>query len=260
MNILISNDDGIGAIGIKILSQELAQKHNVYRVAPDREKSAKSQALTIHSPLRVKEITDNDFGAKKVWTVSGTPVDCVKIGISTILSEDEKPDVVISGINHGPNLGHDVRYSGTVGAALEGSMLGYPSIAVSLAAIKSEPKNFIYPAKFMLKFLDEYTPINPKTTLNINFPKVEENEIRGVLITQLAERIFTSQYEKHTDPQGKEYYWLAGKVANDEQYRQTDFYAIKNNHISITPLNYNMTDFNSMQPLSKIFDKQTVSP
>ena len=258
MNILLSNDDGIGASGIKILSQELAKKHNVYIVAPDREKSAKSQALTIHSPLRVKEIKDNTFGAQRIWTVSGTPADCVKIGISTILGEEEKPNFVISGINHGPNLGHDVRYSGTVGAALEGSMLGYPSIAVSLAAIKSEAGDFIYPAKFISEFLDDYDPIDTKTTLNINFPKAEENEIKGIEITQLAERIFTSEYEKHIDPQGKEYYWLAGKVADDEQYQLTDYLAIKQNKISITPLNYNMTSFDNINELEKIFDKQTV--
>jgi len=259
MNILISNDDGINALGLKILSQELAKKHDVYIIAPDREQSAKSHSLTIHSPLRVKEFDNKDFGAKKIWTVTGTPADCVKIGISTILENSQKPDIVLSGINHGPNLGHDVRYSGTVSAAIEGSMLGYNSIAVSLASINIDPNDFIYPAKFISSFIDSFTQYETGVTLNINFPKGNEETIKDIAITKLAKRIFTSEYEKRVDPQGREYYWLAGVLAGDLQNELTDLEAIRNNIISITPIYYDMTSMESIQKLSNILQKQTIA-
>ena len=259
MNILISNDDGIEAIGIKVLSQELSKKHNVYVIAPDKEQSAKSHALTIHSPLRVKEIHKNDFGATKVWTVTGTPADCVKLGISTLLNADEKPNIVISGINHGPNLGHDVRYSGTVGGAIEGSMLGYPAISVSLASMEIEPEDFIYPAKFIKSFIDNFSQFEEGITLNINFPKAREEDIKEVAITPLAKRIFTSEYQKSIDPQGREYYWLAGVPAHDFQDEPTDLDAIRKNKISITPIYYDMTSHEAIRKLSDILEKQPAS-
>ena len=258
MNILISNDDGVGLDGIKVLSRELSKKHNVYVVAPDTQKSATSQALTIHSPLRVRELSTVEFGAERVWSVTGTPADCVKLGLSTILSEDELPDIIISGINHGPNLGHDVRYSGTVGAALEGAMLGYPAIAVSLAAIKSEVKDFIYPAKFISEFLDSYQPYNSQITLNINFP-LSASRDSEVVVTQLAQRIFSSCYEKRVDPQGREYYWLAGKLVDDVQEQVTDLDAIRNGKISITPLNYDMTSFDGINEIRQSYSGELIN-
>ena len=134
MKILISKDDGIAATGIKSLIKELSKFHDVYVIAHDRERSAAGHSLTLHTPIRVEEL-DSQFGAKRVWVTSGTPGDCVKIGINAILSKEEQPDIVISGVNHGPNLGIDILYSGTVSCAMEGAMLGVPSIAVSLASM-----------------------------------------------------------------------------------------------------------------------------
>lgn len=137
MKILISNDDGIAANGIRVLTERLAKYHDVYVVAPDRERSAAGHSLTLHTPLRVEEL-DPINGARRTWVTTGTPGDCVKIAINAILEPDELPDIVISGINHGPNLGSDILYSGTVSCAMEGAMLGYPSIAVSLASMQCE--------------------------------------------------------------------------------------------------------------------------
>ena len=136
MRILISNDDGIAATGIKALISRLSQEHDVYVVAPDRERSAAGHSLTLHTPLRVEEL-EPQYGAKRVWVTSGTPGDCIKLGICAVLEQGELPNIVISGINHGPNLGTDILYSGTVSCAMEGAMLDYPSIAVSLASMTS---------------------------------------------------------------------------------------------------------------------------
>ena len=141
MKILISNDDGIAANGIRALAEALSVENDVYMIAPDRERSAAGHSLTMHTPLRVEEL-EPKFGLKRTWVTSGTPGDCIKIGLSVILSPEEKPDLIISGINHGPNLGVDILYSGTVSCALEGAMRGYPSIAVSLASMKSDYEDF----------------------------------------------------------------------------------------------------------------------
>ena len=141
MKILIANDDGIAANGIRALAEALSVENEVYMIAPDRERSAAGHSLTMHTPLRVEEL-EPKFGLKRTWVISGTPGDCVKIGLSTILAPEEKPDLVISGINHGPNLGVDILYSGTVSCALEGAMRGYPSIAVSLASMKADYEDY----------------------------------------------------------------------------------------------------------------------
>lgn len=144
MKILISNDDGIAANGIRVLTKELSTEHDVYVIAPDRERSAAGHSLTLHTPLRVEELEAIN-GAKRTWVTTGTPGDCVKIGINAILSPEEQPDIVISGINHGPNLGSDILYSGTVSCAMEGAMMGIPSIAVSLASMQTDYDDFNLP-------------------------------------------------------------------------------------------------------------------
>ena len=159
MNILISNDDGLMANGIRALTEALSCEHDVYVIAPDRERSAAGHSLTLHTPLRVEEL-DPKFGAKRNWVTTGTPGDCVKIGLSAILEPHEMPDLVISGINHGPNLGADILYSGTVSCALEGAMLGFPAIATSLAGLHYEVENFAFAANFMAKFVNKIKDIN----------------------------------------------------------------------------------------------------
>ena len=258
MNILITNDDGLNAEGIRVLAEEISKEHKVYVVAPDTERSATSQSLTLRNPIKVKEIKDTNTGAIKTWITSGTPADCVKLAVTTILKKDELPDVVISGINHGPNLGHDVRYSGTVSAALEASMLGYNAYAISIAALDAEYKDFIYPAKFMKNMLNDFRDFHPKTILNINIPKQKEEAIKGIEVTKLAGRVFTSEYKKINDSRGREYYWLAGVPAYDIQEDNTDIQAIRENKISITPICYDMTNYNTIQKTTALLNFQHI--
>ena len=254
MNILISNDDGIAANGIRVLSEELSKKHNVYVVSPDRERSAAGHSLTLHTPLRVEEIEHNIIGAKRAWVTTGTPGDCVKIAINAILSEEEQPDVVISGINHGPNLGADILYSGTVSCAMEGAMLGVPSIAVSLASMQMEYDDFKFTASFVSSLLDRLHEFKfpPKSILNINVPLLNKEDIVGIAITELGRKMFTDDYEKRVDPRGKVYYWMAGELIKEPQNANTDIAAVINNKISITPVTYEMTRTETIADLNKI--------
>lgn len=254
MKILLSNDDGIVANGIRALTEELSKEHDVYVIAPDRERSAAGHSLTLHTPLRVEEL-EPKFGAKRNWVTTGTPGDCVKIGLSAILGPDEKPDLVISGINHGPNLGADILYSGTVSCALEGAMLGFPAIATSLAGLSCELENFEFAAKFMAKFVKRIKDITmpPKCILNINFPSLSGEDVNGVAITKLGTRMFTSDYDKRLDPRGKTYYWLAGQLIQYDENDGTDINALRMNKISITPITFEMTNFEIMEELDKEF-------
>lgn len=242
MNILLSNDDGILANGIRALIEALAPHYNVYVVAPDRERSAAGHSLTLHTPLRVEEV-DPKYGAKRCWMTTGTPGDCVKIAVNAILANDELPDLVISGINHGPNLGGDILYSGTVSCAMEGALLGIPSIAVSLASLHSEYEDFKLAAEFvasLIERLGDYE-IPAKTVLNINVPGLEKEDIAGVEVTELGKRMFTDTYERRVDPRGKVYYWMAGELITEPEDAKTDIAAVRNNKISITPITYDMT-------------------
>lgn len=256
MKILISNDDGIAANGIRVLTKELAIENDVYVIAPDRERSAAGHSLTLHTPLRVEELEAIN-GAKRTWVTTGTPGDCVKIGINAILSPEEQPDFVISGINHGPNLGADILYSGTVSCAMEGAMMGVPSIAVSLASMQSDYDDFVYTAQFirgMIKKLGDFN-FPKKTLLNVNVPLLEADDISGVMITELGRRMFTDTYEKRVDPRGKVYYWMAGELINEPSNATTDIAAVRNNKISITPVTYEMTKENVMAALDKVLCK-----
>ena len=253
MKILISNDDGIAANGIRALTETLSKEHEVYVVAPDRERSAAGHSLTLHTPLRVEEIEETRNGAKRTWVTTGTPGDCVKIAINAILSPEEIPDLVISGINHGPNLGSDILYSGTVSCAMEGAMMGYPSIATSLASLRNEYEDFHFAASFiaeLLNKLDTYI-IPPKTILNINVPGLEKEDIAGISITELGSRMFTDAYERRVDPRGKVYYWMAGELINEPEDASTDIAAVRNNKISITPVTYEMTRVNIINDLAE---------
>lgn len=250
MKILVSNDDGILSNGIHALIEALSPCHEVYVVAPDRERSAAGHSLTLHTPLRVEEV-DAKYGAKRCWMTTGTPGDCVKLAINAILSEEEKPDLVISGINHGPNLGADILYSGTVSCALEGAMMGYPSIATSLASMRHEYEDFKFAANFIAELLNklELNMIPPKTILNINIPGLEKEDIAGITISEMGSRMFTDAYEKRIDPRGKIYYWMAGELLNEQKNDSTDISAVRNNKISITPITFEMTRKDILQEL-----------
>ena len=259
MKILVSNDDGILSNGIRALIESLSVCHDVYVVAPDRERSAAGHSLTLHSPLRDEEI-DSKYGAKRCWMTTGTPGDCVKLAVNAILSEDEKPDFVISGINHGPNLGADILYSGTVSCAMEGAMMGIPSIATSLASLRNEYEDFKFASEFIAEFLnriDAYK-IPRKTILNVNIPGLEKDDIAGIAITELGNRIFTDDYEKRIDPRGKVCYWMAGELINEPENASTDIAAIRNNMISVTPVTYEMTRKNIIQDLETALCKENV--
>lgn len=252
MRILISNDDGIHAVGIRTLAERLAFEHEVYVIAPDRERSAAGHALTLHKPLRIEQI-NLGFEVAAAWETTGTPGDCIKIGVSAIL--EKKPDIIISGINHGPNLGADVLYSGTVSAAMEGAVLGYPSIAISLTNGSCQQADFIYAADFMVNFIPKIAKINfpKKTILNINIPSIAATDIAGIRITRLGTRMYTDSYERRLDPRGKVYYWLAGEIVETAEEDGTDITAIRNNQISITPVTFEMTHKSIMPELEKAF-------
>jgi 5'-nucleotidase len=249
MKLLISNDDGVFALGIRTLANSLAVVgHEVTVVCPDRERSATGHGLTLHDPIRA-EVVDSIFHPDiKAWSCSGTPADCVKLALGALL--DSSPDFVLSGINHGSNLGTDVLYSGTVSAAMEGVIEGIPSIALSLTSFTSQ--EFHPAAKFaqtLLAYLAKQ-PLPEPMLLNVNVPPVKPEEIAGVALTRLGVRRYIDVFQKRVDPRGKTYYWLAGEALEDiEQpdhphlpnHIETDVQMIRKNHITITPLQYNLT-------------------
>jgi len=259
MKILLSNDDGVMAEGIKALASELSKEHEIYIIAPDRERSAAGHSLTLHTPIRVEEL-EAKFGAKRIWVTSGTPGDCVKIGINAILSEEEKPDLIISGINHGPNLGTDILYSGTVSCAMEGAMMGYPSMAVSLASMSSEPELFKNVARFMLKFVHKVKEFNfpKKSILNINVPGLMPEDLSGIAITKLGGKMFTDEYDKRVDPRGKVYYWMAGELIKQCENDDSDINALRWNKVSVTPITFEMTLDSVIPELEKALCKDEI--
>ncbi len=249
MRLLISNDDGIFALGIKTLADTLALAgHEVTVVCPDRERSATGHGLTLHDPIRAEIVTDVFHPSIKAWACSGLPADCVKLALGALL--DKFPDFVLSGINQGANLGTDVLYSGTVSAAMEGTIEGIPSIAFSLTSFSHQ--DFTPAAEFaktLMSHLEQH-PLTEAVLLNINIPPVPTAEIAGVKITRQGIRRYFDTFQKRVDPRGKTYYWLSGEVVQDlEQPEQlhlppeieTDVQAIKRNYITIVPLQFNLT-------------------
>jgi len=248
VKILLTNDDGINAPGLFALYEEIRHLGEIVVVAPDSEKSAVGHAITLSDPLRVVEFQKNGkfFG----YAVNGTQADCVKIAYWAILKE-QKPDLVISGINLGSNTGINIIYSGTVSAATEGTMLGIPSFAISLATF-THP-NFGPAARFARKFAPIlYERKLPQgISLNINFPPVSEAEIQGVAITRQSKALYREEFEKRIDPHQKNYYWLTGAKVNIEDDPDIDDRAILNNQISITPIHYDLTEYKLLPELKR---------
>ncbi|MFQ5706235.1 MAG: 5'/3'-nucleotidase SurE [bacterium] len=243
--ILLTNDDGINAPGLAALRQQLVQVGEVTVVAPDGEKSAVGHAITLSDPLRVWNFEKNGefFG----YAVNGTPADCVKIACWAIL--DHRPDLVVSGINLGSNTGINVIYSGTVSAATEGNIVGIPSFAISLTTYKNP--DFSYAAKFA-RNLSQTILRNglPKGTfLNVNVPPVREDEIRGVVITRQGKAIYKEKFDKRIDPQSRVYYWLTGTKVELEEDSEVDDRAILENKVSVTPLQYDLTNYGFLEEL-----------
>jgi 5'-nucleotidase len=260
MKLLISNDDGIFSLGVRTLANTLAEAgHDVTVVCPDRERSATGHGLTLHDPIRAERVESIFHSAIKAWSCSGTPSDCVKLALGALI--DEPLDLVLSGINHGSNLGTDILYSGTVSAAMEGVIEGIPSIAFSLASHASQ--EFQAAAMFAQRLITQISkhPLPEVMLLNVNVPPIKPEEIAGVVITRQGIRRYFDTFEKRIDPRGKTYYWLAGEVLEDVEQPAhlhlppdipTDVQAIRDNYITVTPLQYNLTDtagVNSLQEL-----------
>lgn len=240
--ILITNDDGIYSEGIRKLADVLRKVGDVIIVAPDREQSAASHALTLNRPLRLLELEENE------WIVDGTPTDCVNLAVLKLM-RDRRPDIVVSGINFGPNLGDDVTYSGTISAAFEGALLNIPSIAFS--ALIGEHFSFDRCAEFagLLTHYILEQPRNPQIILNVNFPVTQ---FRGVRVTRLGKRVYSEGVIERLDPRGRKYYWIGGDPPTWHPGEGTDFEAVQNGYVSITPLHLDLTHHDSIARLKPL--------
>lgn len=238
-NILVTNDDGIHAPGLRALAAALEKVGEVYVVAPNHERSAVGHAVTLHRPLRVETVAPRRFA------VNGTPSDCVNLGILGILPV--RPDVVVSGINDGPNLGDDVTYSGTVSAAMEGSLLGVPAVAVSLAEA-GEAADYGPAARAAARLvglvLRGRDPV--VTLLNMNVPR---GRPRGLRLTRLGRRVYSERVVEHRDPRGKLYYWIGAGPPAWEAGDDTDFAVVHAGYISVTPLHLDLTSYDGLRAL-----------
>ena len=258
MKILVTNDDGIYSSGISALVDALKEIAEVIVVAPSEEQSAVGHGITMKYPLRVTKYFKNGnfFG----YAVEGTPADCVKMGIRNIMGES--PDLVISGINHGSNTAINIIYSGTVSAAREASIMDVPAIAISITS--HDAKDFRYAGKIakMLALKVKEHELPNGTLLNVNVPNVPEEEIAGILVTEQSKAKWDDIYEKRTDPFGKDYYWLTGKLVEVENEKQSDQLAIKNKFVSVTPIHFDLTDYETFEKMKswnieKLFDEKT---
>ena len=241
MLILISNDDGIHAAGINALADEMSALARVIVVAPDREQSATSHALTMYRPLRVNRV------AKDRYAVDGTPSDCVTLAVGKLLGK-RRPDLIISGINHGPNMGDDVMYSGTVAAAFEGYVNNIPSIAVS--QLEWRTADLKKAAQFVRRFVEDVPDIlsTPGLLLNINVPHIGRGAPKGLRITRLGHRVYTDVISEKLDPRGRSYYWIAGTPTwYDEE--DTDHAAIQEGYASVTPLKMDYTNYDLLEQM-----------
>lgn len=238
MLILLTNDDGIDSEGLVLLRDRLSQQHEVCAIAPERERTCIGHAITIHKPLRIKEAGEGLF------STNGTPADCVLLGTRVLLKK--RPDLVISGINKGPNMGQDVNYSGTVAAAKEGAFLGIPSMAISISA----RTDYLFgdAIAIITGIIEKTSGITfpDHTFLNINIPNIPQHNIEGFMVTRLGKRIYNDAVIERVDPRGGKYYWIGGNGVSHENIEGTDFYAIEKGCVSITPLGLDITSHNSI--------------
>jgi 5'-nucleotidase len=248
--ILVSNDDGIRAAGIRALEAALAPLGEVWVVAPDREQSAASHSLSLYRPLRVDQIDARHFA------VDGTPTDAVNLAINGIMKS--KPDLVVSGINHGGNMGDDITYSGTVSAAMEGTLLGVPSIAVSLMVRKGPDANptpdFGPAADFTIRLARVVSErgLPRDTLLNVNVPDLPPAEVRGYRVTRQGKRRYGDAIVEHLDPRGRKYYWIGGEDLGFVPAEGTDCTTVAGGYISITPLHLDLTNYASIAAINEL--------
>lgn len=238
MRILVTNDDGIYAPGIHILCRGVAKLGTVTAVAPLTEQSGAGHSITLYHPLRVKEIARE--GEPVYFGVGGTPADCVKIAITELLPKT--PELVLSGINPGGNIGTNVIYSGTVSAAMEAFVMGCPSIAVSIDTFKPTPAQYEKAADVALSVAKLVTKKGfPKCLLNINLPDLPPKKMKGLKVTRQGMSRFIEFFERRQDPRGHKYYWLDGELVDNAPESDSDYNAVRAGYISITPLGFDMT-------------------
>jgi 5'-nucleotidase len=238
MHILVTNDDGMDAPGLLALNQALSEVADTTVFAPSHNWSASGHVKTMHKPLRVGETHLAD--GTPALTTSGAPSDCVALAFLGIV---ERPiDMVVAGINRGPNLGHDVTYSGTVTAAMEGAIIGVPAIAVSLDNYRDA--DFTFAARIAARLAQQVVRhgLPPRTLLNVNVPAVPEQEIAGVMVTRMGLRIYRDELVRRLDPKGRPYYWIGGKEPGGVLEEGTDLWAVANKYVSVTPLQLDLTD------------------
>jgi 5'-nucleotidase len=243
--ILLSNDDGIGSEGLIALKNELSRTDEVWAIAPERERTCVGHAITLHKPLRIKEHGD------RIFSTNGTPADAILLGVKGLLPR--KPDLVISGMNKGPNMGQDVTYSGTVAAAKEAAFMDIPAIAVSLNA----RKDFLFheAVRTAREIMEKMRakPLPQQTFLNVNIPNLPREAIRGFMVARLGKRIYNGKVVERTDPRGGKYYWIGGDGDGFEPIEETDLLAVSQGYVSITPLRWDMTADVAMESFRKIF-------
>lgn len=246
--ILVTNDDGVQAPGIRALIAVMSEIGEVIVVAPDKPQSAMGHAITINSTLYLNKISkDNDTITE--YSCSGTPVDCVKLAVNEILKR--KPDLCVSGINHGSNSSINVIYSGTMSAAVEAGIEGIPAIGFSLSdydwnADFETIKSFV--RKITLEVVEKGLPEG--VILNVNFPKLKKENIKGIKVCRQAKAMWMEKFDKRKTPQGKDYYWLAGEFVNQDKGEDTDEWALDNGYISVVPVQFDLTAYHSMQQLN----------
>ena len=247
MRILVSNDDGINAKGIRILAAELRKLGEVTVVAPDAERSAVGHAITLSDPLRVKEVREDGelFG----YAVNGTPADCVKIAINALLPEP--PELLVSGVNLGANVATDIIYSGTVSAATEGTIMGVPSIAVSLNTFVSP--DFGPAARFarLLAAEAHERGLAQGTLLNVNVPNLPWDQLTGVVVVRQGRSRFVETFHKRIDPRNNTYYWQAGEMVVIEEGEDVDVAALRAGNITVTPIHYDLTNYAELEHLRR---------
>ncbi|WP_129778722.1 5'/3'-nucleotidase SurE [Peristeroidobacter soli] len=247
MKILLSNDDGYRAEGLRALGEALAPLADITVVAPDRNRSGASNSLTLDMPLRV-----HPFEERKFLVVNGTPTDCVHLAVSGLFEGESDFDMVVSGVNDGANLGDDVIYSGTVAAAIEGRFLGLPAIAVSLVMQPDSGRHFETAARVAAEMVMriQRSPLHQATILNVNVPDVPYDQLRGYQATRLGFRHRSDPIVKMADPRGRPVYWVGPAGGSQDSGPGTDFHAVANNYVSVTPLQIDLTRHSMLEDMS----------
>jgi 5'-nucleotidase len=242
MQLLCTNDDGFMAIGLQVMASAARSLGRVTVVAPDREQSATSHSLTLHHPLRTRRALDGTI------TVDGTPTDCVILAVNALL--EDKPDFCLSGVNHGPNMGEDVLYSGTVAAAMEATVLGIPSVAVSYTGPNFESiEAWESTLRDLLGLLVRPGDFPAATLLNVNLPECAPAEVGGIRVTSLGERRYSDSLTRALDPSGREYFWIGGGSSQWRGGQDSDFRAVEEGYISVTPLHLDLTNYDLIEEI-----------